>query len=259
MGLMSNIRQKGRKIYWKHLAGLLREGSRQCNLCLEKYEVFADDAWHENHICWNCRSEIRHRLLVAAMDHLDEASWKKIVKGKKILHFAPEPILAKRFQELSARYMTADFMREDVDFRLDISDMHQISDGEFDLVIACDVLEHVPEDRRALREIYRILTQGGVSILTVPQKDGAAVTFEDWSLTDPGERKAVFGQEDHVRIYGDDFASRVEEAGFHVVTVDHNAFREEIVQRHVLFPPRPSSHPLATNHRKVFIAQKLER
>lgn len=248
-------REKARLL--RRLAG----NSVQCNVCGWQGAQLIGDCWHEGTICPNCGSQVRHRLLAAAFDGLsslpglDEAS---VLTGRRVLHFAPERQLRERLAHLAARYATADFARGDCDFRLDISAMPEMPDASFDVLIACDVLEHVPNDHAAFREIARVLVPGGLAILTVPQKDPPAWTDEDTSVTADEEREARFGQKDHVRMYGDDFIQRVEAAGFKVLTLDVSSFPEHIVRRHVLHPPRPNPSPLATNHRRIYFARKAK-
>jgi SAM-dependent methyltransferase len=91
------------------------------------------------------------------------------------------------------------------------------ADAAFDLVLCSHVLEHVADDHRAMREIRRILTERGHAVLLVPIT--RARTLEDASITDPAERARVFGQHDHVRAYGPDFADRLRAAGFAVRAV----------------------------------------
>jgi hypothetical protein len=107
-----------------------------------------------------------------------------------------------------------------------------------------------------MREIFRVLSPGGCAILTVPQKDYLKETFEDPSIRSPEERERHFGQSDHLRIYGDDFPDLLATAGFRVTPIDEHSFPADLAQRHVLFPPRLSLRPLATNFRKVFFACK---
>jgi ubiquinone/menaquinone biosynthesis C-methylase UbiE len=161
--------------------------------------------------------------------------------------------------DTAAKYVSADPYRDDVDVQLDMSKMSSVADGSFDLVIACDVLEHVPDDAAAFREIHRVLTVDGWVILTVPQKDNLTTTFSDNTVLTPEGRKQAFGQEDHLRIYGDDFGQILESHGFAVTIVDAQNFSTKIVQKYVLVPPFPSSHPLATNHRRVYFAQAMRQ
>ena len=82
------------------------------------------------------------------------------------------------------------------------------------------VLEHIPDDRKAMSELRRVLKPGGVAILQVPISANSATTIEDPEITDPDAREQAFGQFDHVRIYGQDYTTRLAEAGFQVDKVD---------------------------------------
>lgn len=235
----------------------------QCNVCGWNGRIFCSDAWHPHTICPNCGSQVRHRLMIAAVATLDELGRDVLFQGKRILHFAPEKALSGFFKDGAGEYVTADLFkdnadlyRDSVDLVLDISDMKNVAEGSFDLVIACDVLEHVSDDVSALQEIRRILSMQGWAILTVPQKDDQPTKYEDSNITTPAGRKQAFGQEDHLRIYGGDFGLFLETNGFNVKVVDNHSFDDELVEKHVLFPPILSNHPLATNYRKVFFAQK---
>ena len=133
----------------------------------------------------------------------------------------------------------------------------EIEDKSFDCLVACDVLEHVYNLKNGISEIHRVLTDGGYCILTVPQKDHLDKTFEDLTITDPKEREKLFGQDDHMRIFGDDFVDMLQEGGFKVSVVDENSFDKALVDKFVLFPPVLSANPLATNYRKVFFGKKV--
>ncbi|HIK13579.1 MAG TPA: class I SAM-dependent methyltransferase [Oscillatoriaceae cyanobacterium M33_DOE_052] len=228
----------------------------QCNICQWEGKHFLGTHWHPYTVCPNCGSAVRHRLLFAALN-LKQFSFNNLVAGKKILHFAPENILSTKFKNAAAKYITADLLRSGSEMKLDIANMSSFPDNTFDLLVACDVLEHVPDHIKAMQEIHRILSPGGYAILTVPQKDHLATTFEDPSIVDPKEREKIFGQADHLRIYGDDFPQILTQAaGFTVTVVNESEFAEELVKKHVLFPPVLSTDPLATNYRKIFIAHK---
>ena len=90
----------------------------------------------------------------------------------------------------------------------------------YDLVFCNHVLEHVQEDQKAMSELYRVLKKGGTLIAQVPIKEDRLKTFENWSITSPDERAKVFGQYDHVRIYGQDYYSRLEKVGFKTKAFD---------------------------------------
>jgi hypothetical protein len=115
----------------------------------------------------------------------------------------------------------------------------------------------VPDHMQGMREIQRVLAPGGTAILTVPQQDGLEKTWGDPAITDPKERQRLFGQDDHVRIFGNDVPDLLQSVGFNVRVITEKDFPTDIVRKHVLFPPVLSTRPLATNHRKVFFAQKL--
>jgi SAM-dependent methyltransferase len=99
--------------------------------------------------------------------------------------------------------------------RLDLVDVDQ-PDDLFDVIICNHVLEHVPDDRRAMSELYRVLKPGGFAILQVPISFVIERTIEDPSISEPAERARLFGQPDHVRLYGADYPDRLGEAGFQV-------------------------------------------
>jgi len=135
-------------------------------------------------------------------------------KSKKMLHVAPEPCFESRFRkQLGANYITADLSDPRAMVKMDITDI-KYPDESFDVIYCSHVLEHVPDDRRAMREFRRILTRNGWAILLVPVYEGK--TFEDPTIVDPQERLKAFGQDDHVRIYGEDYVDRLRDAGFKV-------------------------------------------
>jgi SAM-dependent methyltransferase len=161
--------------------------------------------------CVHCGALERHRLLWLFIqrktDFFDGMS-------KKMLHVAPEACFEPRFKEqLGDNYLTADLFNPRAMVKLDITDI-QYADQSFDVIYCSHVLEHVQDDRRAMREFFRVLKNNGWAILLVPVT--SEHTFEDPSILEPEERLRVFGQEDHVRRYGPDYADRLREAGFNV-------------------------------------------
>lgn len=228
----------------------------ECNICGWKGRHLLSDQWHKHIKCPKCHSDIRHRLFFVALQNIEQLSFDNIIRNKKILHFAPENIVSSNIKDKAAQYTTADFLRQDCDIKLDMSNMPEIKNESFDIVIAFDVLEHVPSYQKSLEEIHRILSSKGFAIFTVPQKDNLKVTYEDSAIVTPEDREKNFGQSDHLRIFGDDFLNIVEEKGFKVTAVNETMFSEEVSKRYVLFPPQLSKHPLATNYRKVFFCEK---
>lgn len=214
-------------------------------------------------LCPKCGSKIRQRLFWAAVNHVKELSTTKILSNKKVLHFAPDKCLIKKLAQEAKQYKTADLLAEgyryqNIDLNLDMSDMKGIEDEAFDCVVAFDVLEHIPDYRKAIDETNRVLAPNGYCIFTVPQKDHLRTTYEDPSITEPEEREETFGQWDHLRIYGDDLEDIIAESGFEVTLVSENHFDRELVLRNVLCPPVLSKHPLATNHRRVYFGRKVK-
>lgn len=135
-------------------------------------------------------------------------------KPKKMLHVAPEPFFKTRFEkQIGADYLTADLHRGRAMVEMDITDI-QYADRSFDVVYCSHVLEHVPDDRKAMREFHRVLKIDGWAILLVPII--SEQTYEDPSIVEPEERLKAFGQEDHIRKYGPDYVDRLREAGFTV-------------------------------------------
>jgi SAM-dependent methyltransferase len=128
----------------------------------------------------------------------------------RVIHFAPEAPIERRLRAELDDYVTAD-LEPGADLQLDLQAL-DLPGASFDVVLCVHVLEHVPDDAAALRELHRILKPGGWGVIQVPIL--RETTDEDPSLTDPAERLRRFGQEDHVRIYGRDFAGRLEAAGF---------------------------------------------
>ena len=226
-----------------------------CNVCGWTGRRFDSDQWHPHTICWKCQSMVRHRLVVEAWQRIEGLTFGDLVQGKRVLHFAPEEPIQRLLQPRAATYRTADYSGQNVDLQLDMSHMPEVADGSFDLAIAADVLEHVPDHIAAMRELFRILAPGGYAVLTVPQKDHLEKTHSDPGITDPAERERLFGQNDHVRIFGNDMPQLLEGVGFQVRVITDQDFPPRLVKRHVLRPPVLSTHPLATNYRRAYFAR----
>jgi len=142
-------------------------------------------------------------------------------KNIRLLHVAPEKNLQKILKSFShIKYISGDLNPlMNCDIRLDITDMN-FEDNFFDVIICNHVLEHIVDDRKAMRELFRVLRPEGFAILQVPISKKAKETFEDFSITSPEERERYFGQKDHVRIYGQDYKNRLESIGFKVELYD---------------------------------------
>jgi len=131
-----------------------------------------------------------------------------------MLHIAPEKEFEAKFRRVpDLDYLTADLNGSCAMVKMDITDI-QYPDNSFDVIYCSHVLEHIPNDRKAMRELNRVLKPDGWAIIQVPIT--TEKTLEDLSVTDAVERRRMYGQEDHVRRYGPDFRNRLEEAGFTV-------------------------------------------
>lgn len=227
-----------------------------CNICGFEGDTFQNDGWHVSTQCPRCDMGVRNRLVVAALKLVDEFHFNKLITGNRVLHFAPENYVKQWLASLASFYRTAD-ISPGHDYQVDMSDMPTIPDNSFDCIIACDVLEHIIDDRAAMREAHRVLSPGGYCIYTVPQRDNLEITYEDPSITTPEGRKEAFGQNDHLRIYGFDFIPRLQECGFEVAAVDETWFQPDDVVRYVLSPPVYSEKRNVTNFRKVFFGRKV--
>ena len=161
----------------------------------------------------------RHRLLWLYL----KRDTNFFTSTKKVIHFAPEQAFYKRFRKLqNLDYITTDLNSPLADVKADICDL-PFNDNEFDVILCNHVLEHIPDDTKAMQELYRILKPGGFGILQIPQDLNRATTFEDDSITDKKERTKIFGQYDHVRIYGRDYFDKLRSIGFEVDEVDFTA------------------------------------
>ncbi|MEK6806994.1 MAG: methyltransferase domain-containing protein [Pseudomonadota bacterium] len=166
--------------------------------------------------CPHCGAADRERLAALYLDEVVTAPG--FVRGGRLVHFAPEPALAARLRRLGAfEVRTADLLMEGVDDRVDITAMAAYPDANCDAFICSHVLEHVPDDAAALRELRRILRPGGWGIILVPLMTHFERSVEDPSALSEADRWRLFGQGDHVRLYAKlDFLQRLATAGFQV-------------------------------------------
>ncbi|HEU0016194.1 MAG TPA: methyltransferase domain-containing protein [Longimicrobium sp.] len=190
-----------------------RGSGRWCPVCgrsSSRFRAFGNPP-RKDAQCAHCLSLERHRL---AWLYLERRTDLFDGRPKRMLHVAPEACFAPRLRwRLGGGYLTADLDSPRAMVRMDITDIHH-PDASFDVIFCSHVLEHVPDDRAAMREFRRVLKRGGWAILLVPIT--ADRTYEDPSITDPVARLAEFGQEDHVRRCGPDYVERLREAGFDV-------------------------------------------
>ncbi len=191
-----------------------------CPVCEHGFDAFKDDWNRHDALCWRCGSHERHRaqwLLLRSRPQL-------LRDARSLLHFSPEWCLSRRLRKLPGlRYVTTDLdSSQPADLQLDITALH-LPDSSFEAVLCSHVLEHVPDDARAMAELRRITAPGGFCLVMVPLDLGRSTTYEDPSIIAPEDRRREYLQYDHVRLYAPDVADRLRAAGFAVEVVDMHA------------------------------------
>jgi len=173
----------------------------------------------ENALSPSTLSLERHRLMWLFLN--DETNFFTSTKKLKVLHIAPEQCFLDIFRnQKNLAYITSDLESPIADVKADICDL-PFKDNEFDVVFCNHVLEHIPEDYKAMQELYRVLKKGGFGVFQIPQDLNRATTFEDDAITDKKQRAEIFGQYDHVRVYGRDYFDKLRAVGFRVDEVDY--------------------------------------
>ena len=165
----------------------------------------------KNALCPGTFSLERHRLL-----------WLYLKKetdffnsNNKILHFAPEQCFHKFFKSFFKNYTTTDLNSPIVDIKADICNL-PFNDNSFDYILCNHVLEHIYDDEKAMKEIYRILNKNGIAILQVPIDINSNCTHEGRDINNKQDRNKLFGQYDHLRMYGLDYFKKLKNIGFKV-------------------------------------------
>lgn len=213
--------------------------TRYCPVCGSRLRCFlpAGLPRRPNARCPVCGCLERHRLAwLYFRDRTDLFDGR----AKSFLHVAPEPQLARVLSRLRALdYVSADLDSPRAMVHMDITNL-ALPDESFDVVYCSHVFEHVPDDRKAMAEVFRILAQGGWAILQVPVLRER--TIEDPSVVSPEERKRRFGQEDHVRIYGLDYEDRLKAVGFSVAVDPYAGTLDEAYVRRCGLPRHEDLH-----------------
>lgn len=182
-------------------------------LALEKNQVIA--GYGQNVYCPYCMSTGRERLVIAKLSGMD-------ISGKNILHLAPEEKIFKIIKP-RATVTTADIepgFYSYLDPVIQHADLTRLPypEASFNMVIGNHIMEHIPDDQAAMREIYRVLKPNGTAILQIPFSSINSSTIEDCSIQDADKQSGLFGQKDHIRIYSlKDYINRLGKAGFTVV------------------------------------------
>lgn len=205
-----------------------------CNLCDKSFQSFlpyGHSPQRENAACPHCLSLERTRLLWLYMQKF----WLNDDQiAKRLLHFAPEYPLAQKIKQLKKfEYISADLNPEVADLVVDITKI-QFQDQHFDYIICSHVLGHVPDEAKAIKELFRVLKSDGEAVI-MTRIYPIARTDEDLSAITPAQKLSRFNQDDVWRLHGADFAERIEAQGFIVEAIDFaQTFSQEIQQKHRL-------------------------
>ena len=191
--------------------------SRYCPICETDHEKFNSFGYNprEDALCPTCGSLERHRLSWLI---IKDKIKNKDITNNNLLHIAPEKIFMEKFTNLfNENYLTADLYDKNAKIKMDITNI-EYPEESFDYIYCSHVLEHIKDDKKAMRELNRVLKKDGWAILLVPIMTKGP-TEEDHSINTPAERMKHYGHPDHVRNYGCDYKKRLEESGWEVEVI----------------------------------------
>ncbi|MEO6638293.1 MAG: methyltransferase domain-containing protein [Ginsengibacter sp.] len=221
LGILFVLANKARLFYLR----LKYKGDKVfCPCCESTFREFAPfgNIKRKNAWCPKCESLERHRLLAVYFKNKTDIYERSL----KVLHVAPENAFVYHFNsQENLEYHPVDIyphLYPSGTKYLDILNS-RLPNNTYDVIICNHVFQYIEEDRKAMKELYRILKHGGWGIMQVPYDKQRRETYEDASITAPGEREKVFGLKEHVRIYGLDYVDRLQEAGFHVNIEDYTS------------------------------------
>jgi SAM-dependent methyltransferase len=203
---------------------------KKCYLCGWRGRKFAEVIYPEKPapalICPRCSSHERHRLAYYLLHD-------RLGTGHRTLHVAPEKEIERWLRGISTDYLSVDLsncaMR-----KMSLTDL-DLADNSFSLIWCSHVLEHIPDDRKAMSEIFRVLKPDGLAVIAVPIY--GEKTYEDWTIASPQERRIHFKQDDHVRLYARDITTRLKNACFHTEVLDISTVPRADVERCALDYP----------------------
>lgn len=226
MSFVSTLKKEASRYNFKSmmLNAALRGNQVECSCCGAKFETFLPAGLQKrpNARCLNCNSLERHRIIWMFL----KSETNFFHSSLKVLHAAPEKLFYNKFRSLAnIDYTSIDLHPEKYDYgrktiKMDLTDL-KFANDTFDVIICNHVLEHIPNDAKAMLQMYRVLKPGGWAIINVPVDPEREVTFEDVNINDPRKQLELFGQQDHVRVYGKDYVERLEKAGFAVNVIDY--------------------------------------
>lgn len=203
-----------------------------CNICgWEGNEFHAFDSGEgrqtEKTMCPECFSQPRHRSNYILLEETFPTD-----RPIKVLHFAPELCMASYFLSLeNVEYLSVDLDPERAMQKEDITNL-SFPDNSFDFIYCSHILEHVPDENKAMKELYRVLKPGGFSIIDVPIDYNREITYEDSTIVSPQDRAKEYWQWDHVRLYGKDFGKKLENVGF---SIEYNQSIKELGWKPIKF------------------------
>ena len=209
---------------FKFFAPVLYRGDKvECPVCEKSFSKFlsygSNVAHRENVLCPYDLTLERHRLMWL---YLTRKTDFFSAESLKVLHIAPEQCFLPHFKkQKNLDYTTADLVSPIADIHFDLHDI-PLEDNQYDVVFCNHVMEHVDDPIRCMSELNRVMKPGGWAIMQVPQDMSRTETYEDKSITSPEEREKHFWQKDHVRLFGKDYPSYLEKAGFKVDEFDLN-------------------------------------
>ena len=185
----------------------------------KRFLPYGYGAQRENVLSPSTLSLERHRLLWLYLKHQTDF----FIKPKKLLHFAPEQAFYKRFKRIKHfEYVTTDLNSPIATVKADICNL-PFESNSFDAILCNHVLEHILDDTKAMQELFRVMKPGGMGVFQVPQDLRRNITFEDHTITNRKQRAKLFGQYDHVRVYGKDYFKKLSDCGFRVEAVDYTS------------------------------------
>ena len=196
-----------------------------CNKSFSKFLTHGNIP-RKNTRCPYCGSLERTRLVQLYL----EKETTIFEEGKSVLHFAPEQMLEKRFAKIYTKYVSADINPALAKVVVDITQI-PYSDNYFDYVICSHVLGHVPDEVKAIDEIYRVLKPAGRAIILTLIDNNSDITFEDAEIKSPEERLNQYGESDLVRLHGRDFGKRLTRKGIKIKAVDYRLQFSDIEQQ----------------------------
>lgn len=214
--------------YKKHkLYKKIKGDNVYCPICRSSFKFFLSYGFEgQEMMCHKCESLERHRLVWKYL--CEKTNLYNETSKKRLLHFAPELFFYNIFSEnKNIEYIPCDSNPEEYNYdgniliqKVDITNI-PFNENQFDVILCIHVLEHIPDDRLAMKELYRVIKKGGWGIFQVPVAYNIDVTMEDTNITSPKEREWAFGAKDHVRWYGKDYKDRLRSVGFSVTEDDY--------------------------------------